>query len=68
MNPNAVFPAVKPSDAGKKLFNIWDEEPIVDGQTITVLGPAATMLFVFREDWLVGGSAASPYAERRERK
>jgi hypothetical protein len=58
MNLNAVFQAVKPSDAGKKLSNIWDKEPIVDGQTMTVLDPAATMLFVFREGWLVGGSVA----------
>ena len=68
MNLNAVFQAVKPSNAGKKLSNIWDEESIADGQTITALDPAATMLFVFREDWSVEGNAASRYAERQERK
>jgi hypothetical protein len=51
MNPSAVFQAVKPSNVGRKLSNIWDEESIADGRTMTVLGPAATMLFVSREDW-----------------
>ena len=51
MNPSAVFRAVKPSNVGRKLSNIWDEESIADGLTMTVLDPAATMLFVSREGW-----------------
>ncbi len=68
MNLNAVFQAVKPSNVGRKLSNIWDEESTADGQMMIALDLAVTTLFVFREDWSAGGNAVSRYAERQGRK
>ena len=68
MELNAVFQAVKPSDADKKLSNIEETEYIADGRTMTALDLTVTMLSVFREDWSAGGYAALQYAERQTKK